>query len=203
MKRLRWAGVFLLCASIASAGTTGVPKRSVSELTPSAVSVIREAISDQVANYALLIDGDGVNRDPRAWADQLWTEDAIFQVYDAQGRSIFGNDVGLRGREAIFAAFGRALPPGDHLRTRHLFLELRFDLVQRNLVRLRRVGYITYGRGDPMAKDSVDAMRPSAYVYHDEWVPGRDGVWRMRRETVYCSFNCIPAPPTGKTPASG
>lgn len=162
------------------------------------ILLAKEAIREQLTLYALLIDGDGKGRDPRAWADRLWTEDATFQVFDADGKSIFGNDVGLRGRAAIFAMFGRSLPENLPFAVRHVFGNPYFDEITATTARTRTIGFVI--RGDKAEPEPGAAQRPlAAYVFHDVWRRGTDGTWRKAMTTVYCGVGCARTP-TGPRP---
>ena len=187
----------LLCIAASGMLASGAQAQPARRAAVAAAET-REAIRDQIANYALLVDGDGLVRDMRVWANALWTTDAVFQVYDASGRSIFGNDVGRRGRATIYRTFGGGTGPMAGPATRHLFLNLRFDRIAIRSAHTRMVGYIV--RGWQTAEGDVrPAPASSGYVYHIDWRRDPDDVWRIARSTVYCAFNCIAAP--GARPA--
>lgn len=198
MKRFRIGGALVLAATCLSPGLTiASPAHTASKASPTGARIgeIRNAVSDQIANYALLVDGDGVQRDARVWADALWTDDALFQTYDAAGRPIFTDPTGLHGREQIHATFAPILRGDFPLRVRHLFLDIRFDRITANEVDQRMVGYIVRGwRESPPPGADPALVQPSSYIYHNRWRREADGIWRLSRSIVYCAFNCASAP---------
>lgn len=154
----------------------------------------KEAIREQLVLYGLLIDGDGIARDSRKWADQLWTADAVFQVYDAQGRSLFAGPKGLVGRETVYGAFGQPLPFQPSYGVRHVFSSPHFEELTPTSATTRTIGFVIRGAKAESSDTAVMQSPVSSYIFHDTWRKEADGIWRKAVTTVYCSTACARSP---------
>ena len=74
-------------------------------------ALARENIREALGRYSMLLDGDGIGREPQAWANNLFTSDATFVLHYPDGTEQYR----IEGREAIGKTFGRPwiLESGD------------------------------------------------------------------------------------------
>src|SRR5262249_3978103 len=105
-------------------------------------ALARESIRDALARYSMLLDGDGARRDPRGWADQMFTPDAVFKLYYPDGTEQYR----IEGREAIFNTFG---PPGSKkVGTRHFMVNTVFDELTATSAKTRTSALIQVSKRD-------------------------------------------------------
>lgn len=180
------AGLTIIAAPIAAAhASPSVPLSVLDAL------VAKEAIRAKIAQYSLLFDGDGIGRHPDKWAEALWTEDATFQAFGADGQSIIGKaDPGFIGRNEILRVFGAPIPPDAKFAARHAFASTTFDEVTADTARTRTIGFVIRGSKAEPAMPGGAQPPLSTYVYHDTWRKGADGEWRKSKSIVYCSVWC-------------
>src|SRR5271168_2527524 len=79
-------------------------------------ALARESIREALGHYSMLLDGDGVGRDPQTWASKLFTSDATFVLHYPDGAEQYR----IEGREAIGKTFGR--PASSKVATRHFMV---------------------------------------------------------------------------------
>jgi hypothetical protein len=164
-------------------------------LSPIEILVEKEAIREQLAQYDLLLAGDGVRRDGLAWATRLFTQDATFQVFTPDGR-MFLNP---RNRDEIAQLVGRrpvttnqqrpSPPPGPARVTRHFPINTAFDELTRTTARTRTSTLVI---SVPRIADPAIAPVITLVTYHDTWRKEADGVWR-KSSTILRNANCATA----------
>ena len=84
-------------------------------------ALARENIREALGRYSMLLDGDGIGREPQAWANNLFTSDATFVLHYPDGTEQYR----IEGREAIGKTFGR--PGSSKVATRHFMVNTVFD----------------------------------------------------------------------------
>lgn len=189
-RRLAFIGVI-------AGGVIGAAMGSLSAAAPAAVSagvsgmeklVAENEINQQILLYTLLLDGDGINkRDVRTWADRLFTEDAVFETYAADGR-LMGRQ---QGREEIFRqnVNAPALPAG--LSARHFNVATYFDEVTPTTARVRTITSMltVTKRGTGTCAAPGDeacggrAVRVTSFTYHDVFTRTKDG-WKKSHSVI-------------------
>ncbi len=150
-------------------------------------ALARESIREALANYSMLLDGDGVARDARTWADKLFTPDAVFISHYPDGTE----QIRIEGREAIYKTFGR--PGSPEVAGRHFMVNTVFDELSPTTAKTRTSALIQVSKRDQDCARKKGILNGGApvisaiLVYHDTWV--RDGgEWKkklsiLRRDT--------------------
>jgi hypothetical protein len=154
-------------------------------------AIARESIREALAQYSMLLDGDGIKREGRAWADKLFTPDAVFVSHYPDGTE----QMRLEGREAIFNMFGRpntsATPPTTA--ARHFLVNTVFDELTPTTAKTRTSALIQVSKRDQDGAKKEGRLNASQsvisaiLVYHDAWVLDA-GEWKkklsiLRRDT--------------------
>lgn len=150
-------------------------------------AIARESIREALAQYSMLLDGDGIRPDARSWADKLFTNDAVFISYYPDG----AQQIRLEGREAIHKTFGR--PGSPEVAARHFMVNTVFDELTATTAKTRTSALIQVSRRDQdcgKKKGILNGGQPvlsAILVYHDTWVLD-DGEWKkklsiLRRDT--------------------
>jgi len=150
-------------------------------------AIARESIREALSYYSMLLDGDGIVRDARAWADKLFTPDAVFVVNYPDGTE----QLRLEGREAIFNTFGR--PGSPAVAARHFMVNTIFDDVSSTTAKTRTSAFIQVSKRDQDGAKTEGRLNggqsvlSAIIVYHDTWVLD-GGEWRkklsiLRRDT--------------------
>jgi len=118
----------------------------------------------------MLLDGDGVARDARTWADKLFTTDAVFISHYPDGTE----QIRIEGREAIYKTFGRAGSP--EVAGRHFMVNTVFDELTSTTAKTRTSALIQVSRRDQECARKKGILNGGApvisaiLVYHDTWV---------------------------------
>jgi hypothetical protein len=161
------------------------------EATRMAISIesalARESIREALARYSMLLDGDGVGRDPHAWANKLFTSDATFVLHYPDGSEQYR----IEGREKIGATFGRA--GSSKVATRHFMVNTVFDELTPTSAKTRTSALIQVSKRDQECAKKEGALNggqpvlSAIIVYHDTWVL-ESGEWKkklsiLRRDT--------------------
>ena len=150
-------------------------------------AIARESIREALAQYSMLLDGDGVAPDARKWADKLFTADAVFESHYPDG----AQQIRLEGREAIFKTFGR--PGSPEVAARHFMVNTVFDELTPTTAKTRTSALIQVSKRDQdCAKkkgilNGGQSVLSAILVYHDSWVL-EGGEWKkklsvLRRDT--------------------
>ena len=150
-------------------------------------ALARESIREALAHYSMLLDGDGVGRDPETWAKKLFTSDATFVLHYPDGSEQYR----IEGREAIGKTFGR--PGSSKVATRHFMVNTVFDELTPTSAKTRTSALIQVSRRDQdcAKKEGVlnggQPLLSALIVYHDTWVHDA-GEWKkklsiLRRDT--------------------
>jgi len=150
--------------------------------------VAENEINQQILLYTLLIDGDGVNkRDVRTWADKLFTEDAVFETYGADGQLRSR----LNGREDIYQQTAKSpeLPPG--ISGRHFNVATYFDEISSTTAKVRTVTtMLTVTRRQPTGCVNLgdpacggQPIRVTSFTYHDTFTKTAGG-WKKSRSVI-------------------
>jgi SnoaL-like protein len=150
-------------------------------------AIARESIREALAQYSMLLDGDGVARDARAWADKLFTPDAVFISHYPDGTE----QIRIEGREAIYKTFGR--PGSPEVAGRHFMVNTVFDELSPTTAKTRTSALIQVSKRDQdcaRKKGILNGGQPvisAILVYHDTWVLD-GGEWKkklsvLRRDT--------------------
>ncbi|MDX2224555.1 MAG: nuclear transport factor 2 family protein [Rhodospirillaceae bacterium] len=158
------------------------PRAVAAEMSAVDRLVAQNEITQQITLYTLLVDGDGVNKpDPRAWADRLFTDNAVFEIYGASGKMRSRQS----GREEIYQNLLKnpALPPGVF--GRHFNVATYFDELTPTTAKVRTVTTMVTGtRSQPTGCEKLGdeacggrAIRVTGFVYHDTFTRTPDG-WK-------------------------
>lgn len=150
-------------------------------------AIARESIREALAQYSMLLDGDGAGRDPRTWANKLFTPDAVFVLHYPDGTEQYR----IEGREALFKTFGRAGSPT--MATRHFMVNTVFDELTPTSAKTRTSALIQVSKRDQECARKEGALNggqpvlSAIIVYHDTWVLD-GGEWKkklsiLRRDT--------------------
>jgi hypothetical protein len=150
-------------------------------------ALARESIREALGHYSMLLDGDGVGRDPQTWANKLFTPDATFVLHYPDGAEQYR----IEGREAIGKTFGRAGSP--KVATRHFMVNTVFDELTPTSAKTRTSALIQVSRRDQDCAKKDGALNggqpvlSALIVYHDTWVLDA-GEWKkklsiLRRDT--------------------
>ena len=150
-------------------------------------ALARESIREALANYSMLLDGDGVARDARTWADKLFTPDAVFISHYPDGTE----QIRIEGREAIYKTFGR--PGSPEVAGRHFMVNTVFDELSLTTAKTRTSALIQVSKRDQDCAKKKGILNGGApvisaiLVYHDTWVLD-GGEWKkklsvLRRDT--------------------
>ena len=150
-------------------------------------AIARESIREALAQYSMLLDGDGINPDARKWADKLFTPDAVFVSHYPDG----AEQIRIEGREAIFKTFGR--PGSPEVAARHFMVNTVFDELTPTTAKTRTSALIQVSNRDQdcaKKKGILNGGQPvlsAILVYHDSWVLD-GGEWKkklsiLRRDT--------------------
>lgn len=168
-------------AWVAGAGSTQTA--DAAQLSPVEKLVAQSEIEQQIRLYTLLFDGDGVaKQDIRQWADRMFTEDAVFDTYGADGQLRSR----LKGREDIFTKSGAAQPtPSPDIAVRHFNVATYFDEVTPTTAKVRTIATmlsVTKRKPEGCAKVGDEAcggraVRVTAFTYHDTFAKTPDG-WK-------------------------
>ena len=102
----------------------------------------RESIREALANYSMLLDGDGAGRDPQQWANRLFTADATFVLHQPDGKEQYR----IEGREKIGSTFGR--PASPKVAVRHFMVNTVFDEVTSTSAKTRTSALIQVSKRD-------------------------------------------------------
>jgi hypothetical protein len=147
-------------------------------------AITRESIRDALSHYSMLLDGDGVVRDARKWADNLFTSDAVFILNYPDG----AQQLRLEGREAIFNRFG---PPGSPaVAGRHFMVNTVFDEVTPTSAKTRTSALIQVSQRDQECAKKEGALNggkpilSAIIVYHDTWVVD-GGEWKKKLSILH------------------
>jgi hypothetical protein len=150
-------------------------------------ALARESIREALAQYSMLLDGDGINPDARRWADKLFTADAVFLSHYPDGTE----QIRIEGREAIFKTFGR--PGSPEVASRHFMVNTVFDELTATTAKTRTSALIQVSKRDrecARKKGILNGGEPvlsAILVYHDTWLLD-GGEWKkklsiLRRDT--------------------
>jgi hypothetical protein len=190
----RRAAIFAVIAIAAGAsgawwGNAAVTKPVLAaEMSAVEKLVAENEIKQQILLYTLLIDGDGLNKkDVRTWADKLFTEDAVFETYGADGQLRSR----LNGREDIYRQTAKSpdLPPG--ISGRHFNVATYFDEISPTTAKVRTITTMLtvtqrqptgcVNLGDPAC--GGQPIRVTSFTYHDTFTK-TDGVWKKSRSVI-------------------
>lgn len=158
------------------------------DMSPVEKLVAQNEITQQITLYTLLVDGDGVNKpDPRMWADRLFTEDAVFETWGADGVL----RVRQSGREEIYKSLLQtpALPPGVF--GRHFNVATYFDELTPTTAKVRTVTTMLTGtQRKPTGCEKLGdeacggrTIRATGFVYHDTFAKTADG-WKKKHSVI-------------------
>jgi hypothetical protein len=173
----------------ASWGDGGFARRAdAADMSAVEKLVAQNEITQQITLYTLLVDGDGINKpDPRTWADRLFTEDAVFETWGADGKL----RVRQTGREEIYKGLVQnpALPPGVF--GRHFNVATYFDELTPTTAKVRTVTTMLTGTqrmptgcmklGDEACGGRT--IRATGFVYHDTFTKTADG-WKKSYSVI-------------------
>lgn len=138
----------------------------------------QEGIRESLALYTLLLDGDGVHSDGKAWVERIFTNDGIYQSFYPDGTLA----VRLEGRDAIYQRYGSDPPrDGRMLRrsadtlsvVKHYMIDTVFDEITATGARTRTAALLltstvnTSGRACTQCGSVPTKM--ILVVYHDTW----------------------------------
>lgn len=166
------------------------------------ILVAKDQIREQLGQYTLLLDGDGLTRDPNKWAEKLFTEDATFQSIGPDGQLLHGAK-GLVGRAEIARTFGGgpprarngARPPADPARPqmvfRHYPVDVVFDELTPTSAKTRTTTMIMTGPRNYVTPNPP-TVNPALVVYHDTWQKTADG-WKKSNSVLRyttCTGTC-------------
>jgi len=149
-------------------------------------ALARESIREALAHYSMLLDGDGIGRDPQAWARKLFMPDATFVLHYPDGTEQYR----IEGSEAIGKTFGRGSSKNA---TRHFMVNTVFDELTATTAKTRTSALIQVSRRDQDCAKKEGALNggqpvlSAIIVYHDSWVLD-GGEWKkklsiLRRDT--------------------
>ncbi|MCB2106276.1 MAG: nuclear transport factor 2 family protein [Rhodobacteraceae bacterium] len=181
----------LAFAAIASvvAWQSGARRADAAEMSAVDQLVAQNAITQQITLYTLLVDGDGVNKpDPRTWADRLFTDDAVFEIYGANGKMRSRQS----GREEIYQGLvnNPALPEGVF--GRHFNVATYFDELTPSTAKVRTVTTMVTGtQSKPTGCEKLGdegcggrAIRVTGFVYHDTFTKTPEG-WKKSYSIIH------------------
>jgi len=97
--------VSVAIVGLAASGLKSADSQAKARMSPLDILVAKDQIREQLGQYTLLLDGDGLTRDSDKWAEKLFTEDATFQSIGPDGQLLHGPQ-GLVGRAEIAKTFG-------------------------------------------------------------------------------------------------
>ena len=149
-------------------------------------ALARESIREQLAQYSMLLDGDGIRRDPESWAKRLFMPDATFVLHYPDGSEQYR----IEGSEAIGKTFGRA---SSKTAARHFMVNTVFDELTATTAKTRTSALIQVSRRDLDCAKKEGALNGGQpvlsvlIVYHDTWMLD-GGEWKkklsvLRRDT--------------------
>jgi hypothetical protein len=172
-----------------------------SRMSPLDILVAKDEIREQFGRYTLLLDGDGLTKDPNKWAEELFTADATFQSVGPDGQLLHGPD-GLQGRAEIAKTFGggalrsnSSRSPADSGRPqmvfRHYPVNVVFDALAADSAQTRTTTIIMTGPRNYVAP-SPSTVSPALVVYHDTWRKTPEG-WKKSKSVLRyttCTGTC-------------
>lgn len=158
------------------------------DMSPVEKLVAQNEITQQITLYTLLVDGDGVTKpNPRVWADRLFTDDAVFETYGADGTLRARQS----GREEIYKNLAQspALPPGVF--GRHFNVATYFDELTATTAKVRTVTTMLTGtQRKPTGCEKLGdeacggrTIRATGFVYHDTFTKTADG-WKKSYSVI-------------------
>jgi hypothetical protein len=146
--------------------------------------IARESIREALAQYSMLLDGDGVAPNYRKWADDLFTADAVFVLKYPNGV----DQERYEGREAVFKRFGRAGSPASA--GRHFMVNTVFDEVTPTSAKTRTSALIQVSQRDTECEKKPGGLNGGKpivsfiIVYHDTWVLD-GGAWKKKLSVLH------------------
>jgi len=188
-------------AAIAALALRSPQSQAKSRMSPLDILVAKDEIREQFSRYTLLLDGDGLTKDPNKWAEELFTPDATFQSIGPEGQLLHGPN-GLQGRAEIAKTFGggprssnASRPPADPARPqmvfRHYPINVVFDALAPDSAETRTTTIIMTGPRNYVAP-SPPTVSPALVVYHDTWRKTPEG-WKKSKSVLRyttCTGTC-------------
>jgi hypothetical protein len=198
----RQISTWALIIGVAILTPRGAEPQAGAQMSPLDILIAKDQIREQLGQYTLLLDGDGLTRDPNKWAEKLFTEDATFQSIGPDGQLLHGAK-GLVGRAEIARTFGggpprtgtSARPPADPTRPqmvfRHYPVDLVFDELTPTSAKTRTSTIIMTGPRNYVTPNPP-TVNPALVVYHDTWQKTADG-WKKSNSILRyttCTGTC-------------
>jgi hypothetical protein len=167
------------------------PAHAAAALTPMERLLAKEEISNKIALYGLLADGDGAGGKPRnlrQMADELMTPDVTSEIYLANGSPVKI----YKGRDFV-AESPPEIPPDQarQIAGRHYIVETTFDDISATAARTRTTAVyfdatkLTSGPCKQIVEGACGGkpVRTVMWVYHMTWRKTPDG-WQIARNIL-------------------